>query len=63
VGAGLVAVLTGGPADDVDEAVRFLLTYGVSADVFPNTHETGFELLRSFRDGFLEGAKACNIGL
>jgi predicted metalloprotease len=48
---------------DVDEAVRFLLTYGVSPDVFPNTHETGFELLRSFRDGFLEGGKACNIGI
>jgi hypothetical protein len=43
--------------------VRFLLTYGVSADVFPNTHETGFELLRSFRDGFLEGGKACKIGI
>jgi len=48
---------------DVDEGVRFLLTYGVSADVFPNTHETGFELLRSFRDGFLEGGKACDVGL
>jgi predicted metalloprotease len=48
---------------DVDEAVRFLLTYGVSDEVFPNTHETGFELLRSFRDGFVQGGKACDIGL
>jgi predicted metalloprotease len=48
---------------DVDEAVRFLLTYGVSDQVFPNTHETGFELLRSFRDGFIEGGSACNIGI
>ena len=48
---------------DVDEAVRFLLTYGVSDQVFPNTPETGFELLRSFRDGFTQGGKACDIGV
>jgi predicted metalloprotease len=48
---------------DVDEGVRFVLTYGVSPDVFPNTHESGFELLRSFRDGFLQGGKACDVGL
>jgi predicted metalloprotease len=48
---------------DVDEAVRFLLTYGVSDQVFPNTQETGFELLRSFRDGFVQGGKACDIGI
>lgn len=48
---------------DVDEAVRFVLTYGVSDRVFPNTRATGFELLRSFRDGFVQGGKACDIGL
>jgi predicted metalloprotease len=48
---------------DVDEGVRFLLTYGVSDQVFPNTPETGFELLRSFKDGFLQGGKACDVGL
>lgn len=48
---------------DVDEGVRFLLTYGVSNQVFPNTHESGFELLRSFRDGFVQGGKACDIGI
>jgi predicted metalloprotease len=47
---------------DVDEAVRFLLKYGVSADVFPNVHTTGFELLRAFRDGFLQGGSACDVG-
>ncbi|MGN6608407.1 MAG: neutral zinc metallopeptidase, partial [Jatrophihabitans sp.] len=48
---------------DVDEGVRFLLTYGVSDQVFPNTHESGFELFRSFRDGFAQGGKACDIGI
>ena len=48
---------------DVDEAVRFLLEYGVSDDVFPDAHASGFELLRAFRDGFLQGGSACNIGL
>ena len=55
-------VLTLSPGD-VDEGVRFLLTYGVSDRVFPNTPETGFELLRSFRDGFVQGGKACDVGL
>ena len=48
---------------DVDEAVRFLLKYGVSGDVFPNVHATGFELLRAFRDGFLQGGSACDVGI
>jgi predicted metalloprotease len=48
---------------DVDEAVRFLLRYGVQNDVFPNVHASGFELLRAFRDGFLQGGKACSIGI
>jgi predicted metalloprotease len=48
---------------DVDEAVEFLLAYGVQDDVFPHTHATGFELLRAFRDGFLQGGSACDVGL
>jgi predicted metalloprotease len=48
---------------DVDEAVKFLLKYGVSGDVFPHVHTTGFELLRAFRDGFLQGGGACGIGV
>ena len=48
---------------DVDEAVKFLLKYGVSGDVFPNVHTTGFDLLRAFRDGFLQGGSSCGIGI
>jgi predicted metalloprotease len=48
---------------DVDEGVEFLLAYGVQDDVFPHTHATGFELLRAFRDGFLQGGPACDVGL
>jgi predicted metalloprotease len=48
---------------DVDEAVEFLLAYGVQDDVFPHVHATGFELLRAFRDGFLQGGHACDVGL
>jgi predicted metalloprotease len=48
---------------DVDEGVEFLLLYGVRENVFPNTHATGFELLRAFRDGFLQGGHACDVGL
>jgi predicted metalloprotease len=48
---------------DVDEAVRFLLTYGVRDAVLPHTSATGFPLLRAFRDGFLQGGRACDVGL
>ena len=48
---------------DVDEGVEFLLVYGVEDTVFPNTQATGFELLRAFRDGFIQGGKSCDIGL
>jgi predicted metalloprotease len=48
---------------DVDEAVQFLLTYGVEDRVFPDVSATGFELFGAFRLGFLDGGDACNIGL
>ena len=48
---------------DVDEAVQFLLTYGVADQVFPDVSATGFELVGAFRQGFLEGGGACDIGL
>jgi predicted metalloprotease len=48
---------------DVDEAVQFLLTYGVADEVFPDVSATGFELVGAFRQGFLEGGGACDIGL
>jgi predicted metalloprotease len=48
---------------DIDEAVRFLLSYGVNDAVFPNTDASGFELLEQFRAGFLQGGSACDIGV
>lgn len=48
---------------DIDESVEFLLKYGVSDKVFPRVHESGFELVGAFRDGFLQGGKKCDVGL
>ena len=48
---------------DIDESVEFLLRYGVSDKVFPRVHESGFELVGAFRDGFLNGGKDCDVGL
>jgi hypothetical protein len=47
---------------DVDEAVQFLLRYGVNPQVFPHTALSGFEMVGAFRSGFLDGGKACDIG-
>jgi hypothetical protein len=47
---------------DIDEAVQFLLEYGVRSEVFPNTSASGFELVGAFRTGFLEGGDACDLG-
>jgi predicted metalloprotease len=46
---------------DIDEAVQFLLTYGVDNQVFPNLDASGFELVGAFRTGFLEGGDACAL--
>jgi hypothetical protein len=46
---------------DVDEAVQFLLTYGVNPKVFPDVASSGFELVGAFRAGFLEGGAACDL--
>ncbi|WP_075014365.1 hypothetical protein [Geodermatophilus obscurus] len=48
---------------DVDEAAVFLLTYGQTEGVFPNTDLSGFEMVDAFRDGFLNGGAGCEIGL
>ena len=48
---------------DVDEAVEFLLEYGVEDKVFPDTDATGFELLQQYRAGFLDGGTQCDIGI
>jgi predicted metalloprotease len=47
---------------DIDEAVQFLLEYGVDDQVFPNVDASGFELVGAFRTGFLEGGNACDLG-
>jgi predicted metalloprotease len=47
---------------DIDEAVQFLLEYGVRPKVFPNTSASGFELVGAFRTGFLQGGDACDLG-
>jgi predicted metalloprotease len=47
---------------DIDEAVQFLLKYGVRPEVFPNTSASGFQLVGAFRTGFLEGGDACDLG-
>jgi hypothetical protein len=46
---------------DIDEAVSFLLTYGTNDQVFPNTALSGFELLRAFRAGFVQGGSQCDV--
>jgi predicted metalloprotease len=53
-----IAVISPG---DIDEAVQFLLTYGVNNEVFPNLDASGFELVGAFRAGFLGGGEACNL--
>jgi predicted metalloprotease len=54
-----IAIISPG---DIDEAVQFLLMYGVNNDVFPNVDASGFELVGAFRAGFLGGGQACNLG-
>ena len=46
---------------DIDEAVQFLLEYGVRNEVFPNLDASGFELVGAFRTGFLQGGDACEL--
>ncbi|WP_232797265.1 neutral zinc metallopeptidase [Blastococcus atacamensis] len=46
---------------DIDEAVQFLLQYGVDDRVLPNVDASGFELVGAFRSGFLEGGGACDL--
>jgi predicted metalloprotease len=48
---------------DLDEAVAFLLTYGLDERVIPDVAASGFELVGAFRAGFLDGGAACDIGL
>src|SRR3954453_12831733 len=49
-------------AGDIDEAVHFLLEYGVKDSVFPNTDQSGFELFQDYRAGFQQGGAPCDVG-
>jgi predicted metalloprotease len=60
-GAFLESTGAGISPGDIDEAVQFLLTYGVDNQVFPNLDASGFELVGAFRTGFLEGGDACAL--
>jgi predicted metalloprotease len=48
---------------DIDEAVQFLLEYGRNPAVLPDTRLSGFQLVDLFRNGFFEGARACDVGV
>jgi hypothetical protein len=61
-GAFIASTGAGISPGDIDEAVQFLLEYGVRSEVFPNTSASGFELVGAFRTGFLEGGDACGLG-
>ena len=47
---------------DVDESVQFLLTYGRSPEVLPDVDLSGFQQVDLFRNGFVQGLPACDVG-
>lgn len=47
---------------DIDESVRFVLTYGDDPDVLGPADLSGFQQVDLFRAGFTEGLGACDIG-
>ena len=48
---------------DLDEAIQVLLTYDYAArDMTGQGIPTGFERVRAFRKGVLEGDDACGLG-
>jgi predicted metalloprotease len=46
---------------DIDESVRFLLTYSNDPDVLPAGGLSGFQLVDLFRNGFLRGLGTCDV--
>ena len=48
---------------DLDEGVQFLLQYGQDPKVLPGVDRTGFQLVDLFRQGFLHGGQACDVGM
>jgi len=47
---------------DIDESVRFLLTYGKDPHVLGAADLSGFQEVDLFRAGFTEGLGACDVG-
>jgi predicted metalloprotease len=47
---------------DLDESVRFVLTYGDDPDVLGAADLSGFQEVDLFRAGFTEGLGACDVG-
>ena len=48
---------------DLDESVQFLLTYGDDPSVLGEADLTGFQLVDLFRGGFVDGIRACDVGV
>lgn len=48
---------------DVDEAIQTLLEYGNQENVLPDVGLSGFQQVDLFRQGFLQGASACEVGV
>jgi predicted metalloprotease len=61
VSAGQLTTVQISPGD-LDESVQFLLKYGQDPKVLPGVDESGFQLVDTFRKGFLQGAPACDVG-
>jgi predicted metalloprotease len=59
---GLVGTVQISPGD-LDESVQFLLTYGDDPAVLGEADLTGFQLVDLFRSGFVDGVRACDVGV
>jgi predicted metalloprotease len=59
---GLVGTVQISPGD-LDESVQFLLTYGDDPAVLGEADLTGFQLVDLFRGGFVDGVRACDVGV
>ncbi len=48
---------------DVDESIQVLLEYGEDPTVLPDVGLSGFQLVDLFRQGFVRGPSACDVGV
>lgn len=48
---------------DVDESIQVLLEYGENPSVLPDVGLSGFQLVDLFRQGFVRGPSACDVGV